>query len=171
MHVIRLERPQEIPGIRQVNLAAFDGAFEANLVDVLRTHAQPFVSLVAVDGPEVDEVVGHIAFSPVTLVPHPGVRIAGLAPMAVLPARQRQGIGSSLVQAGLHESRRLGFEAVVVVGHAGFYPRFGFSTASSFGLVSEYDVPDDVFMALELRPGALRGYGGTIRYHSAFGAA
>ena len=90
--------------------------------------------------------------------------------MAVVPSRQRQGIGSSLVQAGLHESRRLGFDAVVVLGHAGYYPRFGFLTASSFGLASEYEVPDDVFMALELRSGALRECSGTIRYHAAFGA-
>lgn len=167
MHIIRPEQPEEIAGIRHVNLAAFGAAAEADLVDALRQHARPFLSLVAV---EEDEVVGHIAFSPVTLAPHPDLRIAGLAPMAVVPSRQRQGIGSSLVHAGLQEARRLGFEAVVVLGHAGYYPRFGFRTASSFGLVSEYDVPDEVFMALELRSGALRGYGGTIRYHSAFAA-
>jgi putative acetyltransferase len=167
MYVIKSEEPREIAGIRHVNLAAFGAAGEADLVDALRQHARPFLSLVAV---EEDEVVGHIAFSPVTLAPHPDLLIAGLAPMAVVPSRQRQGIGSSLVRAGLNEVRRLGFEAVVVLGHADYYPRFGFRTASSFGLVSEYDVPDDVFMALELREGALRGYGGTIRYHSAFSA-
>jgi putative acetyltransferase len=167
MHIVRPEQPHEIAGVRSVNLAAFDGAAEADLVDALRQHARPFLSLVAVDA---DEVVGHIAFSPVTLVPYPDVLIAGLAPMAVTPSRQRQGIGSSLVRAGLDEARRLGFGAVVVLGHANYYPRFGFLTASSFGLVSEYDVPDDVFMALELRAAALHGHGGTIRYHSAFGA-
>ena len=167
MPIIRTEQPQDIPGVRQVNLAAFDTPLEADLVDALRQQAQPFLSLVAV---EADDVVGHIAFSPMTLASYPDLRIAGLAPMAVVPSRQRQGIGSSLVQAGLHESRRLGFDAVVVLGHAGYYPRFGFLTASSFGLASEYEVPDDVFMALELRSGALRGCSGTIRYHAAFGA-
>ena len=166
MHIIRTEQTAEIAGIRRVHLAAFDTSVEADIVDVLRQHAQPFVSLVAVDA---DQVVGHIAFSPVILVPQPDVRIAGLAPMAVLPSRQRQGIGSSLVHAGLKESRRLGFEAVVVLGHPDFYPRFGFSAASTLGLMSEYNVPDDVFMAIELNPGALRGYSGTIRYHPAFG--
>jgi putative acetyltransferase len=168
MPIIRPEQPREIPDIRHVNLASFEAAVEADLVDALRKHALPFLSLVAV---EADEVVGHIAFSPVTLVQHPGLRIAGLAPMAVLPSRQRQGIGTSLVRAGLHESVRLGFEAVVVLGHANYYPRFGFQAASSLGLASEYDVPADAFMALELRPGVLRGYSGTIRYHPAFGAA
>jgi putative acetyltransferase len=167
MHIVRPEQPHEIIAVRTVNLAAFEGGFEADLVDALRQHAQPFLSLVALDA---DEVVGHIAFSPVTLAPYPELPIAGLGPLAVVPSRQRQGIGSSLVQAGLHECRRLGFGAVVVLGHAGYYPRFGFLTASSFGLVSEYDVPDEAFMALELRSAALHGYSGTIRYHSAFGA-
>ena len=92
----------------------------------------------------------------------------GLAPMAVSPAVQRKGIGSALVRAGLEECSRLGSCAVVVVGHAEYYPRFGFVPASRFGFVSEYDVPDEIFMAIELTQGALRGKGGTISYHPAF---
>jgi putative acetyltransferase len=164
MH-IRPERPEDILGIRHVNLTAFDTAAEAGLVDALRQRAQPIVSLVAVDG---EAVVGHILFSPVTLPPHADLQIMGLAPMAVLPDRQRQGIGSALVRTGLDECRRIGFGAIVVLGHAEYYPRFGFVPASTFGLRSEYDVPDDVFLALELFPGALRQRAGTIRYHPAF---
>ena len=94
----------------------------------------------------------------------------GLAPMAVAPARQRQGVGSALARAGIAACRDLGFGAVIVLGHPEYYPRFGFVPASRFGLRSEYDVPDDVFMAMELKPGALHGRGpGTIRYHPAFG--
>ena len=165
MHIIRSEQPEDIPGIRHVNRSAFKTAMEVSLVDALRQQAQPIVSLVAVDG---DAVVGHILFSPVTLLSHPEMQIMGLAPMAVVPLRQRQGIGSELVRAGLEDCRRLGFVAVVVVGHAAYYPRLGFAKASGYGLVSEYDVPDDVFMALELKTGALRGKPGTIRYHPAF---
>jgi putative acetyltransferase len=168
MHIIRSEQPEDIPGIRHVNRSAFETATEADLVDALRQQAQPIVSLVAVDG---DVVVGHILFSPVTLSSHPEMQIMGLAPMAVVPVRQRQGIGSELVRAGFEECRRLGFVAVVVVGHAAYYPRFGFAKASGYGLVSEYDVPDDVFMALELKAGALRRKPGTIRYHPAFPSA
>ena len=88
--------------------------------------------------------------------------------MAVVPARQRQGIGSALVHEGLRRCRPLGFGVVVVLGHAEYYPRFGFRPASHFGLGCEYDVPEEVFMVLELEQGVLKGKSGTIRYHSAF---
>ena len=102
---IRLEHPRDIAAVRAVNLAAFETRVEADLVEALREQASPVVSLVAED---VTGVVGHILFSPVTLdgPPHPGVM--GLAPMAVLPARQRQGIGASLVRKGLERCRQIG---------------------------------------------------------------
>jgi putative acetyltransferase len=167
MLIIRSEQPQDVAGIRHVHSTAFDSTVETDIVDALRQQAQPFVSLIAVEG---DDIIGHIAFSPVTLVSHPDVPIAGLAPMAVRPSRQRGGIGSSLVRAGLDECARLGFVAVVVLGHAEYYPRFGFVPASTLGLSSEFDVPDDVFMALELQRGTLGPRRGVIRYHPAFGA-
>ena len=164
MHV-RPEQPMDVGRIRHVNRIAFETSTEADLVDALREQAEPIISLVADDG---GAIVGHILFSPVTLSSQPDLFIMGLAPMAVTPARQRQGIGSALVRAGLEECRRLGVGAVIVLGHAGFYPRFGFTPASRAGLASEYDVPDNVFMALELDDGVLRGKTGTIRYHPAF---
>jgi putative acetyltransferase len=165
---IRAERAEDLPGIREVNVAAFETPFEADLVEALRERARPLVSLVAVDGAQ---IVGQILFSPVTLLSHPHEPIMGLAPIAVAPARQRQGIGSALVRAGVEECRRQGAHAVVVLGHADYYPRFGFVPASTFGLRSEYEVPDDVFMALELEPGALHEKAGTVRYHQAFSDA
>lgn len=92
----------------------------------------------------------------------------GLAPMAVMPAAQRRGIGSALIRSGLERCAQLGYSAVVVLGHPEYYPRFGFVPASRFGIGCEYEVPDEVFMALELEPGALTGMSGTIRYHPAF---
>jgi putative acetyltransferase len=163
--IVRSERPGDIAGIRGVDLAAFESTVEADLVDALRAQTAPVISLVADDS---GSIVGHIVFSPVTLAGHPELTIMGLAPMAVVPSRQRAGIGSALVRAGLDACRQLGCRAVVVVGHARYYPRFGFAPASRLGLTSEYDVPDDVFMALELEAGALNGTSGTIRYHSAF---
>jgi putative acetyltransferase len=89
--------------------------------------------------------------------------------MAVAPMRQRSGIGSALVKAGLERCKELGAVAVVVLGHPEFYPKFGFSPAQRFGLRSEYDVPAEVFMVIELQAGALRGASGTVKYHAVFG--
>lgn len=163
--IIRAEKPKDYPAIRSVNEAAFDTPAEANLVDTLRKVMNPVISLVAEEN---GTVVGHIMFSPVTLSNNVGIKIMGLAPMAVLPNRQRKGIGSRLVRTGLARCKELGYGAVVVLGHAGYYPRFGFVPASQYGIRSEYDVPDDVFMAMELEPNYLHGVTGTIHYHPAF---
>ena len=151
-----------------MHLSAFGTSVEADLVDVLREQAEPIVSLVAEEG---GTIVGHVLFTPVTLVGHAQLRGMGLGPMAVMPQRQRKGIGSALIRQGFERCRRLGVGAVVVVGHARYYPRFGFQPASRFGIDCEYDVPDDVFMVLELVEHILRGKSGTIRYHPAFANA
>jgi putative acetyltransferase len=95
----------------------------------------------------------------------------GLGPMAVAAAHRGQGIGSALVRAGLARCRSIGAVAVVVLGHPQYYPRFGFRPASEFGIGGEYDVPREVFMAIELVPDALRDVSGTIKYHQAFATA
>jgi putative acetyltransferase len=162
---IRTERAGDAPGIRAVNLAAFETPAEADLVEALRTHAEPLVSLVAETQ---SAIVGHILFSPVTLSADPALRLMGLAPMAVEPSWQRRGIGAALILEGIEQCRRLAVDAIVVLGHPGYYPRFGFVPASRFHIRSEYDVPDDVFMIQELREGALAGKSGIARYHDAF---
>jgi putative acetyltransferase len=91
--------------------------------------------------------------------------------MAVLPAHQRQGVGSLLVRAGLEACRAAGHGCVVVLGHPAYYPRFGFAPASRHGVAWEHPVPDEAFMLLELRPGALGGRGGIVRYQPEFGRA
>ena len=166
--LIRPEQADDFDAVLALNVAAFGSPTEARLVDRLRDLCVDLVSLVALDG---TELVGHILFSPVTLAQDDSLKLYGLGPMAVAPARQRQGIGSALVEHGLERCRSLGADAVVVLGHPGFYPRFGFVPASRFGLDSDFPAPDDAFMALELRPGALRGKAGRIRYHPAFGDA
>lgn len=165
---IRREEAQDAPGVRAVNVTAFGSATEANIVDVLRSHACDVLSLVA---EEDGAIVGHIMFSPVRVVGAPDLKAMALAPMAVAPQCQRGGIGSELVRAGLEECRRLGVETVFVVGHPAFYPRFGFAVASKFGFHCEFDVQDDAFMAAELIPGALARYSGTVYFHEAFGGA
>ncbi|MCO5170048.1 MAG: N-acetyltransferase [Planctomycetes bacterium] len=149
-----------------MNDAAFGRPEEGRLVDTLRGAARPFVSLVACDG---DDVVGHALFTPVTVG---GAWTAlALGPMAVVPARQRDGVGSALVRAGLDACRALGHEVVFVLGHPDYYPRFGFVPARPKGLTCKWPVPDDVFLVAELTPGALGGRVGRVEYHLAFDGA
>ncbi len=163
--LIRAEQPTDWAAVHAVNESAFETRAEADLVDALRQQAQTVVSLVAEhDG----SVVGHIMFSPVSLSEHPGLKIMGLAPMAVTPRHQRNGIGSALVRAGLEGCKQLGFGAVAVLGHPEYYPRFGFLPARRFGIGCEYDAPEEAFMVLELHPGFLHGASGIIKYHEAF---
>jgi putative acetyltransferase len=164
--MIRREEPRDAGAVRRVNELAFGQPNEANIVRELTAAGASTLSLVAeIDG----YVVGHILFSPVTIdTPAGQVTAIGLAPMAVLPDQQRKGIGTRLVQEGLAELQRLGHEVVVVVGHPDYYPRFGFKRASQFGLRTEIDCPDEAFMAIELRPGALVGRGGMVRYRPEF---
>jgi len=163
---IRPEVVSDTPAVRAVNAAAFERSTEADLVDRLRQHASPIISLVAeMQG----SVCGHILFTPALLIGDPGVSLMALAPLAVLPEHQRRGIGSALVRAGLTACAERRYHAVIVVGHPAYYPRFGFEPSSRLGLSCEYDVPDDVFMVKELEAGALAGRKGTVRYHEIFG--
>lgn len=164
---VRDEQPGDAAAVWRVNAAAFGRDDEARLVEALRQQAHPQVSLVA---EQAGEVVGHILFTPATLAGSPQLRLMGLAPLAVLPAQQRQGVGAVLTRAGLVRCAEQGFDAVVVLGHPEYYPRFGFAPGAPRGLRCEYDVPDDAFMAMALRPGALNGVQGTVAYHPAFAA-
>jgi putative acetyltransferase len=148
---IRSELPDDELAVRETNEQAFGSPSEATLVDRLRGSPES-ISLVATIG---DRVVGHILFTPISMEPAARVRVAGLAPMAVRPENQRSAIGSQLVRVGLDHCRKQGYAAVVVVGHPGFYPRFGFMRASTKGLTCEFPVPDEVFKAVELKTGAL----------------
>ena len=165
---VREEMLSDREAVRAVNVAAFESELEADLVDALREQVEPLVSLVV---EEDDMIVGHILFSPVSIENHPEMPLMGLAPMAVEPSRQGQGIGTAMLRVGLERCAELGAAAVVVLGHPAFYPRFGFVPASQYSIVSEYDAPDEAFMVLELQPGALDGVEGLVRFHPAFAEA
>ena len=166
MVTVRHERPKDLAAIRSVNERAFGRPTEAGLVAALRKRGQITLSLVAV---QEGRVVGHILFSPVIIESDNEIYPAvGLGPMAVLPELQRQGIGSALIKTGLKECREAGHERVVVLGHAEYYPRFGFIPARRYGVRCEYDVPDEIFMVLELRKGAFQGKAGTVKYQPEF---
>jgi putative acetyltransferase len=163
---IRPETSSDRVAIRAVNEAAFEAPLEADLVEALRDKGIYLISLVAeIDG----EVVGHALFSPVAVTEHPHVNVMGLGPMAVMPEHQGEGIGSALVREGLERCKAARCHAVVVVGHPEYYSRFGFVPAARYALRSEYDVPADVFMVVELEAGALRAASGLVRYDAVFG--
>jgi len=146
--------------IRAVHLAAFDTPQEADLVEALRAAGDALVELVAeADG----AVVGHILFSP--MGNDGGITVAALAPVAVTPQAQNGGIGSMLCLAGIEACRMAGVDVVVVLGHAAYYPRFGFSAQAAGHLTAPFS--GEHFMALELTPGALRPM--TVSYAKAFG--
>jgi putative acetyltransferase len=167
-YTIRQERPEDAPAIFEVHLQAFAQDGESRLVDALREdgNINPALSLVAVHG---DRIIGHILFCPVTIVSGTCETSAlALAPLGVHQDYQCMGIGTSLIEAGLGECRRLGHRIVIVVGHPGYYPRFGFTSAKESGISAPFPCPDNAFMALPLRPGALDGIGGIVRYPAAF---
>jgi len=163
---IRCERPEDTDPIRRVNELAFARPNEADLVDNLRLARAATLSQVAeLEG----TIAGHILFSPVTVQSPAGDFSAlGLAPLAVLPELQNRGIGSRLVHASLVDLRAADHGIVVVLGHPGYYLRFGFLTASAVGIRWEKVVPEEAFMVLELKPGALCGRSGVVRYRPEF---
>ena len=156
--------PSPVPPTK-LNEAAFETDAEADLVEGLRGSGVSLVSLVAeTDG----EIIGHILFSPVWLNDDASLNVMGLGPMAVVPNRQRKGVGSALLRQGLICCKDLGARAVVVIGHPEYYPRFGFVPSTRWNIRCEYEVPPEAFMAIELKAGYLEGKAGMIRYHPAF---
>lgn len=159
---IRAESDVDHPAIHRLVAAVFPTSAEAELIDDLRRNGRLTISLVALDGAC---VVGHVAFSPVTLDGRPlGL---GLAPSAVLPEFQRRGIGAELVRAGLEECRRRQVGVVVLLGSPAYYGRFGLKPAAIWNLRDEYH-GGDAFQAIELRPQAIPASGGLVQYAAEF---
>lgn len=164
---VRQETEDDYPKITHVHIVAF-GKAEAILVENLRKTCCfiPKLSLVAVVN---GAVIGHILFYPIQIntlnCKHASL---ALAPFSILPKHQRQGIGSTLISKGLEEAKKLGFQSVIVLGHTEYYPRFGFKRASQFGISAPFQVPDEVFFAMELTTDALKDSRGTVEYPKEF---
>lgn len=161
-----IESAEERSSIHLVNEAAFGGSEEATLVDKLRADGHVLLSLVA----ELESgIVGHILFSRMWIKNPTSALVSAvaLAPVAVLPEHQRQGIGGRLIRHGLELLRGQGEKIVIVLGHPGYYPKFGFSVEKARLLESPF--PAEAFMAIELSPGALDGVRGAVVYPAAFG--
>ena len=181
MITVRQEQPDDIAAVRAINETAFapytpqekeaGKPAEAGIVDAIRSRCSNVVSLVAVED---GTIVGHIFFSPVFISIPSGTTIQGmgLAPMAVLPEFQGQGIGSMLVRAGIDAIRERNCPFIIVVGHPEYYPRFAFVPDSGHGLTCQWDgVPDEAFMVLVLDEEAMSNVSGVARYREEFNQA
>jgi|HubBroStandDraft_5_1064220.scaffolds.fasta_scaffold421309_2 putative acetyltransferase len=160
-----IENSAELRAIRAVNEAAFGEVAEADLVDKLRGDGSALVSLVA---ERESAIIGHVLFSRMWIDTTPGlVPAVALAPVAVVPEHQRSGIGQRLIERGLDLLRARGERIVLVLGHPGYYPRFGFSAEKAALLEAPF--PREAFMAMELVDGALVGVQGRVVYPPPFG--
>ena len=160
---LRKEEEKDIEQVRVVVRAAFPSDAESRLVDILRAHGKDLISLVAVHG---EDVLGHILFSPVSMTPTPSgnAKGIGLAPVAVHPDCQSQGIGSALIREGLRLCKEQGFDYCVVLGSPEYYRRFGFERASQFDVQNEYGV-DHEFMLTRFTDCVV---GGLVQYAPEF---
>jgi putative acetyltransferase len=163
--IIRSERSTDVDAIAEVTVAAFktlkiSNQTEQFIIAALRAARALTVSLVAeVDG----RVIGHIAFSPVTISDGTG-NWYGLGPVSVLPAYQRQGIGKALILEGLSRLKGLNAQGCCLVGHPDYYRKLGFKNMP--GLVHE-GVPQEVFFALSFDGHTPQG---TVTFHEGFKA-
>ncbi|EJR65425.1 hypothetical protein IIO_01609 [Bacillus cereus VD115] len=125
----------------------------------------PELSIVAVN----EEIVGHIMLSKITIEQDgASVDSLALAPVSVSPSYQKKGIGGKLIASALEKAKELGYGSVVVLGHSEYYPKFGFKKASEWNIKAPFEVPDEVFMVMELRENTLQGVEGVVHYSSAF---
>lgn len=166
---IREATDSDLKAVLSVVRAAFEASEEADSVVQLVTDAlhdstaTPSISLLAFDSDcAADAAVGHILFTKAHLTTHPNCHVALLAPLAVVPAFQKQGIGSQLIEEGMNRLASQGVELVFVTGHPSYYPRHGFQPANSFGFEPPFPDPDhpDSWMVRELQSGALAKYSG-----------
>ncbi len=157
------QKEQDLPGIRQVNREAFPDTGGAKVFYEIRQSVTGIVSLVAVDD---NNLIGHVLFCPATIAIQGGeVCGMGLGELAVLPEFQSQGVGTMLTNTGLDMLRERNCPFVIVVGHATYYPRFGFRPGSQLELACQWEsIPDESFMALILDQDAMGGVAGVARF-------
>lgn len=167
---IRQEKSEDAIAIWKLNEKAFGQPQEADIIDKIRADCANILSLVAL---RENMVVGHIFFSPAVIESVNGeVEGMGLAPMAVLPEYQRQGIGSELVRRGLDILRKRGCPFIIVLGHPDYYPRFGFEQASVYSLKCQWQgVPDEAFMIVFFDETLKQCVSGIARYRDEFDEA
>ncbi|MCF1593081.1 GNAT family N-acetyltransferase [Streptomyces muensis] len=163
--ITRAETSADIPAVRDIVLSAFETPLEADLVDALRADPCWIEGLSLVSTDENDHPVGYALLTRCHIGDTPALC---LAPCAVRPEWQNSGAGSAAIRAALAAAEEMGEHYVVVLGHPAYYPRFGFTRASTHGIGLTIDVPDEALMALTLDAGHPLP-SGTVRYAAPFG--
>jgi len=148
--------------------ADYSDSHESFLVQKLR-QSLDFIPQLSIVAEIKGRIVGHILFSKILIIGSNNYESIALAPISVLPDYQKRGIGSKLILEGLLRTKLLGFESVIVLGHKDYYPRFGFEKASRWSIYCPFEVPDENFMAIELKKDSLAGKSGIVKYSEEFG--
>jgi predicted N-acetyltransferase YhbS len=166
--IIRNEKKEDYNEIKRINDLAFGQENEGKMIEAFRK-TKDYNNLLSLIAETKGKIIGHILFYPIKIKnKKEEYTVLSLAPMAVHPEFQNKGIGSKLVKRGLEIAKELNFGIVIVVGHPKYYPRFGFTPAKNWDITLPFDVPDDVFLALELNENALKYCSGTVEYPKEF---
>jgi len=172
---IRKETPADYETVEALIRSAFEKAEhtdgkESQLVHKLR-EAPEFIAALSLVAEQENRIVGHILLTPILIEEEDGTthHSLALAPVSVAPEFQKQGVGGKLIAFAHDTARQLGHKSIVLLGHPGYYPRFGYQKASTYKIKPPFDLPDEIFMATELVPGGLKGISGTVRYPKEFG--
>jgi predicted N-acetyltransferase YhbS len=164
---IRQEVTKDYNRVYKITKLAFGQEKESILIEKIRKGPNfvPELSLVAEKD---NKIVGHILFSKMKIVGESEYETLMLAPLAVIPELQKQGIGGKLVKKGIEKAIELGFNSIIVVGHKDYYPKFGFQKASKWDIKCPFEVPDEAFMGIELTEKALENKAGVVQFPEEF---
>lgn len=167
---IRQETSDDFKEVFEVNQIAFGRDNEAKLVDGLRNNPTVFIPELSLVATNNNKIIGHILFTKIIIKDNNGNinESLGLAPMAVRPEFQKNGIGRQLIKQGFKVAEKLGFKSVIVLGHEHYYPKFGFEPAEKWDIKAPFNVPSNAFMAIELEQGGLDNISGTVFYPKEF---